>query len=169
LPVRKEIIEKYHHLISSRYKWYGWIAGLVWLSGVFLNAWFDPVPWHSYVTSGMIGLGLGFLWYIFNHRYQMLFHFNPLFEDSFERLEKYLGDKKQRWDNTQLVRFGLMAILVIAMIILLFFAKENKWTGITASVFVILILAFILKGWLDFNDEILLQDIRHDLQDQASE
>jgi hypothetical protein len=52
---------------------------------------------------------------------------------------------------------------------LLFFYKESVWTGIVTSLFLTLLLAMILKGWMDFNDEIVLQDIKHTIQDQTSE
>jgi hypothetical protein len=134
-----------------------------------LVAWLRPLHGQIYIASGMIGLGLGFLWYIFNHRYQMLFHFNPRYNDPFERLEKYLFEKKQRWDNTALLRFGLIALLLLAMLTLMIFFKETKWAGIATTLFVGLILAIIIKGWLDFQDGILLQDIRHNLRDHTSE
>jgi hypothetical protein len=169
LPDRKEIILKYRHFISSRYTLYGLIAGFLWFTGAVLMAWLNPLPGHIYITSGMIGLGLGFLWYIFNHRYQMLIYFNQRHDDPFDRLEKYLVEKKQRWDNTQLIRFGLMALLLLTMLTLLIFFKETPWAGIASTLFVALILATIIKGWLDFNDGILLQDIRHHLRDHTSE
>jgi hypothetical protein len=156
-------------IISSRYTWYGWIAGLVWASAVFLHGWFDPKGLLAYVTSGMIGLCLGFLYYIFNHRYRILFHFNTRYPDAFERLEKYLSVRRQRWDNLYLIRFGIMLILGLTMLLLLFFFKESKWSGITAVAFISLVLAFIIKGWLDFHDEILLHDIRRSMRDQTSE
>jgi hypothetical protein len=137
--------------------------------GVFLNVWFDPLPDHRYFTSGMTGLGLGFVWYVFDHRSRLLFHFHTRYADPFERLEKYLGDKKHQWENTQLIRFGLMALLLLVMLTLLIFFKENKWTGIASALFIAFILATMIKGWLDFLDGILLQDIRHSLRDQTSE
>jgi len=127
------------------------------------------MPGHIYIASGLFGLGLGFLWYIFNHRHQMLFHFNQRNDDPYERLEKYLFEKKQRWDNTQLLRIGLMALLLLTMLTLMIFFKETPLTGIASTLFVALILATIIKGWLDFNDGILLQDIRHNLRDHTSE
>ena len=169
MPDRKEIIVKYRRFISSRYGWYGLIAGLVFFSGILLYAGLATVPLYAYIASGIIGLGLGFLWYVFNHRYQMLSCFHPRYDDPFERLEQYLVEKKQRWDNTQLIRLGLMTLLLLTMFTLLIFYKDNGWSVITSILFIALILATIIKGWLDFNDGILLQDIRHHLRDHTSE
>ena len=164
-----EIIVKFSQLISSRYRWYGWIAGAVWLAGVFCLTWFNPVYWLTFFANIMMGLGLGFLIYIFNHRYQMLFHFNTRYADPYERLEKYLVEKRQRWEKIQMIRLGLMALLFLTMLTLMFFFKEHSMTLPIVTLFIALILAAYIKGWLDFSDEILLQDIRHSLRDQTSE
>ena len=134
-----------------------------------LQAWSDNMHWQKLVASAMIGLGLGFLFYIFNHRYQMLYHFNIRYDDPLERLEKYLADKRQRWENTQMIRLGLMTLLLLTMLTLMFFFKESRWAAISATLFISLILAVYIKGWLDFNDGLLLQDIRHSFRDHTSE
>jgi uncharacterized membrane protein YczE len=165
----RQIVETYSQSISSRYRRYGWTAGIIGAFGIFIHAWFDPIPVFGYFISIMIGLGIGFMVYTLNHRYQLLFHFNKLNPDAFERLEKYLLEKREGWDKTYMLRLGMMSILMITMLLFLFFSKDIKWAAITAALFIGFVLALIIRGWLDFNDEILLHDIRRSIRDQTSE
>ena len=165
----KEIVEHYRHLISSRYKLYGWIAGLIWASGVMFMVLMDDTPLHRAVSSTLQAFGLLMLWYSFRHRYQMLYHFNTRFEDAEERLEKYFISRQTQWDQYALVRIGLMFILGIAMLLCMLLWKESAWARIFASLFITLLLALIIKGWMDFNDGILRHDIQRSLKDQTSE
>jgi hypothetical protein len=165
LKDRKEIVEHYRHLISSRYKLYGWIAGLIWASGVL----FMDTSLHRGISSTMQAFGLLMLWYCFSHRYQMLYHFNTRYEDPEVRLEKYFNTKQVQWDRHALLRTGLMFILGIAMLLSMLLWKESAWTRIFTSLFITLVLSLIIKGWMDFNDGILRHDIHRNLKDQTSE
>ena len=120
----------------------------------------DDTPLHRAVSSTLQAFGLLMLWYSFRHRYQMLYHFNTRFEDAEERLEKYFISRQTQWDQYALVRIGLMFILLW---------KESAWARIFASLFIALLLALIIKGWMDFNDGILRHDIQRSLKDQTSE
>ncbi len=166
---RKEIVEHYRHLISSRYKLYGWIAGLIWASGVILMVLMDDTAVYRGISSTLQAFGLLMAWYSFRHRYQMLFHFNTRYEDAEARLEKYFNTKQSQWDRYTLVRIGLMFILGIAMLLTMLLWKESAWARIFASLFITLLLALIIKGWMDFNDGILRHDIERSLRDQTSE
>ena len=68
-----------------------------------------------------------------------------------------------------ILRMGAMALLGFTMILLLVYQRGNLWTGITTVLFLSLTLVLMIKGWLDYSDTILLQDIRHSLRDQPSE
>lgn len=166
---RKEIVDHYRHLISSRYKLYGWIAGLIWASGVMFMVLIDDTPLNRGISSTLQAFGLLMLWYTFRHRYQMLYHFSTRYEDPEERLEKYFNTKQTQWDHYAIVRIGLMFILGIAMLIFMLMWKESAWGRIFASLFITLLLALIIKGWMDFNDGILRHDIKRSLKDQTSE
>lgn len=166
---RKEIVEQYRHLISSRYKLYGWIAGLIWASGVMFMVLIDDSQLHRAISSTLQAFGLLMVWYSFRHRYQMLYHFNTRYEDPEVRLEKYFNTKQSRWDRYAIVRIGLMFILGIAMLIFMLLWKDSAWARIFASLFITLLLALIIKGWMDFNDGILRHDIQRSLRDQTSE
>lgn len=166
---RKEIVEHYRHLISSRYKLYGWIAGLIWASGVMFMVLIDDTAVHRGISSTLQAFGLLMLWYTFRHRYQMLYHFSSRYEDAEARLEKYFNTKQTQWDRYAIVRIGLMFILGIAMLISMLLWKESAWARIFASLFITLLLALIIKGWMDFSDGILRHDIQRSLKDQTSE
>lgn len=99
----------------------------------------------------------------------MLYYYDHRNPDAFELLEKYLLDKRSKWDRTYMLRLGTMLLVGLVMLVLLLFYKESRWAGTVASLFIALILANIIKGWLDFNDEILLHDIRRSMRDQTSE
>lgn len=166
---RKEIVEYYRHLISSRYKLYGWIAGLIWASGVMLMVLTDDTPLYRGSASSLQAFGLLMLWYSFRHRYLMLYHFNTRYEDPETRLEKYFTTKQMQWDRYALLRIGLMFILGITMLLLMLLWKESAWARISASLFITLLLALIIRGWMDFSDGILRHDIQRSLKDQTSE
>ena len=124
---------------------------------------------HPAISTTMQAFGLMMLWYTFRHRYLMLYHFNTRFEDAEARLEKYFISRQTQWDHYAIVRLGLMFILGIAMLLCMLLWKESAWTRIFASLFITLLLALIIKGWLDFNDGILRHDIQRSLKDQTSE
>jgi len=166
---RKEIVEKYRHLISSRYKLYGWIAGLIWASGVMLMVIMEDSSVYHGISNSMQAFGLLVLWYSFRHRYKMLYHFNTRYEDAEARLENYFNLKQSKWDRYFLLRTGVMFSLGAAMLLFLVFWKESTWTRISTSLFITLILSLIIKGWMDFNDGILRHDIKRSLRDQTSE
>lgn len=169
LPERSEIVEGFRRLISSRYRTYGWIAGAIWISGVLLDIWLEPVFFTRSIISGMQLLGMLLLWYCFHHRYWMLYHFNPHDAAALHQLEVYFETRKTRWDKYYVLRMGAMSILGFLMVMLLVFQRESLWAGITTILFLSLALVLMIKGWLDFSDTILLHDIRRSLRDQPSE
>lgn len=117
----------------------------------------------------MVGLGMGFLWYCSYHRYQMLSHFDSRYEDAPARLESYLAAKHTKWESQGLLRIGGMCLLGMVMLMLLFTRGDNEWTRLLSGIFVSLILALIIKGWMDFNDQILRHEIHRSFRDQMSE
>ncbi len=166
---RIEIILRFRRIISTRYVVYGIILGLIILSGIVLQLFLLKFNWMKSISSGLVWVGLGFLWYLLHHRYLMLSHFSTLNEDAAERLENYLKAKQKKWFDLYLAKMGGMCLLALIMLMLLFFWRESVWTGIVTSLFITLLLAMIFKGWMDFNDELLLQDIKHSIRDQTSE
>lgn len=169
MPDRKEIIEQYRLLISSRYKLYGWMSGLIWASGVIYMIFIADPPIHRGISSTMQAFGLLMLWYTFRHRYLMLYHFNTQYADAASRLESYFHAKQALWDRYALPRLGLMFILGIGMLICMLMWKDSPWARIFSSLFITLVLFLILKGWMDFNDGILRHDIQRNLKNQTSE
>lgn len=169
MPEQREIIEDFRHLISSRYRTYGWIAGLIWVAGLLLDTWFEPVSYYRSIISGMQLLGAMLLWYCFNHRYWMLYHFHTLDANPLQQLEAYFEARQKQWDKLYMLRMGTMAILGLAMILLLVYDIHSVWARICTGLFLALTLALMIKGWLDFSDSILLHDIRRSLRDQTSE
>lgn len=165
---REEIIAKYIQIISSRYKWYSGIATASWVIPSLIQVLFDLPDGFLFILEGIVGLGLGFMIYINSHYTRMLNHFDQRYDDPEERLEKYLQEKAIRWDKSQLIRTGLMAVLLLIMLMMLVFFKDKPWAGLSATLFIALILAFYIKHWLDFQDGILMQDIDHSLRDQPS-
>lgn len=129
----------------------------------------DDTQLYRAISSTLQAFGLLMLWYAFRHRYQMLYHFHTRYEDAEARLEKYFNSQQSQWDRYALVRIGLMFILGIAMLLSMLLWKESAWARIFASLFITLLLALIIKGWMDFNDGILRHDIQRNLRDQTSE
>ncbi len=166
---RKEIVEQFRNIISSRYRGYGWIAGIIWLSGVCVNVFLDHSPIASVISNGLILLGSVMLWYCFNHRYQMLHHFSSLNPYPEIRLTNYFEHQQTQWEKYSLFRIGAMSLLGMGMLLCLVFWPTIAWTRITSGLFISFTLALIVKGWLDFTDQILLHDIQRSLKYHTSE
>jgi len=166
---RKEIIERFRNIISSRYRGYGWIAGAIWLTGVCVNVFIDHSPIVSVISNGLILFGSVMLWYCFNHRHQILRHFSSLITYPEIRLTNYFEQQQTQWEKYSLFRIGAMFLLGMGMLLCLVFWPTNAWTMIISSLFISLTLALIMKGWLDFTDQILLHDIQRNLRDHTSE
>lgn len=169
MPERKEIIGRFRKIISSRYRLYGWIAGLIWLSGILVNVLVDHSPIASVISNALILFGSVMLWYCFNHRYQMLHHFSSLSPYPEIRLANYFEQQQIKWENYSLFRIGAMALLAMGMLLCLVFWPTMAWTRITSGLFISFTLVLIVKGWLDFSDQILLHDIQRSLKDHTSE
>jgi len=162
---REEIIVQFRHTISSRYKRTGLFAVMSCAAGILLAVTFSNVAFVTILAGCLNVLGLMLAWYSFNHRYQMLNHFDIQFDDANVRLEKYFEAKQSRWERFSLYRIALMSGIGLAMLVSLFFWKESAWTRIFTSAFIALTLALLVKGWMDFNDEILRHDIMRSLRD----
>lgn len=96
----------------------------------------------------------------------MLKHLEPGHTDAFERLETHFNHGQAQWEKFSVVRIIGNCVLALIMLFLLLFYKESKWTVIAASLFILLLLASMIKGWLNFSDQILLHDIRRSLRDR---
>jgi hypothetical protein len=165
----KDIILRFRQVIRSRYNTYACIAGavLVFVVGLFF----------IFKTSGIIlsfiflvfFLSLGTIWYVLFHRNQMLFRLDSQYPESFQRLEQYVEEMKQKQENFYWIRMVLGCGLAIGMFLFLFLSTESVWTLLFITLFLAMILASMIKGWLDFNDHILMQDFRRSLRDQPSD
>jgi len=131
MPEREEIIGRFRNSISSRYRWYGWIAGVIWLAGVLVNVFIDESPLASVVSNGLILFGSVMLWYCFNHRYHMLYYFNTIYPDPVAKLSRYFEQQQSQWEKYSLLRIGLMCLLGMGMMLCLVFWPANPWTRIT--------------------------------------
>lgn len=166
---RKEIIGRFRTIISSRYTGYGWIAGIIWLIGVLVNLLIDYSYSASVISNGLILFGAVMLWYCFNHRYQLLRHFNHVVAYPEMQLTTYFEEQQTQWEKYGLLRMGAMFLLGMGMLLCLVFWPTIAWARIASSLFISLTLCLIAKGWLDFTDQLLLHDIQRSLKDQTSE
>lgn len=163
------MIRHFRQVISSGSRFYGWMAaiGMVFCAGLRFLFKGQPFP-EALLNSGII-VSFIFLVHIMIRRQSMLRAMDPLHEDPAGQLESYLRDAQSRWENSIWLRVILGSLLAVAMLFFLFVFKESKWSQISASLFVVFILAVILKGWINFNDQILLHDLQRSNRDQDSD
>lgn len=98
----------------------------------------------------------------------MLHYLERSHDNHFRQLENYLEAKQNAWDNNLWVRLIVGVSAGIAMLFLLIINAESYWSMTIASLFIIILLANAILGWINFNDRILLHDIRRSHRDQPS-
>lgn len=115
-----------------------------------------------------IGLGLAFGWYIFRHRSDLLHLVRRPQGATLEDVTVYFFKRKLIWENwyPYLLMIGLLIALGFFYAIL--FSEDRLFGQITGALMVSYLLGMIGKNTMDFLDQLLLQDLRHDLHDHSS-
>ena len=84
-------------------------------------------------------------------------------------LEKYLDDQHKAFRGTGTIRIAVGLIMMMAMLILIFYLPDSLWTGFIATQWLWLILFSMMTGWILMKDQMMLQDIKHSINNQPSE
>lgn len=163
-----DLVVHFRKVITQRYNLYfvitataSVIAVLCWnLSdeGAFLHA-------LSYMASALF---IGMLLRNHSHRYKMLAFLKTGSNDPLPQLENYLLEKQGQWQQHTWTRIVFGTITGLIMILLLVIDKDPYWIMTMTSVFIVIILAVITLSWINFNDQLLLHDIRRSHRDQPS-
>jgi uncharacterized membrane protein YfcA len=128
----------------------------------------DKGGFASSLSSMACALSIGMLIRNFNHREKMLHYLERSQDNQFSELENYLEAKQSLWENNLWIRLIVGVVTGLVMILLILFNADPYWSITIASLFIILILAIAILGWINFNDRLLLHDIRRSHRDQPS-
>lgn len=165
---KKEQLQKYRRKISISYFTLGIAAVMITLTGGITFLFLNEIILFKIMSMQMAWFGLAFTWYLFNHRYNLLASLEDKNTLSITALESYLDDHKRYWDNLYPLKLLTGCAIAIAFLISLFNPQGELLSQILAGLLLTYLLAMILKVWLDFRDQILLQDIRHYFRDHSS-
>lgn len=158
----------FREVITRRYNLYIWINALAIIP--VLLFWFrseegEFVHSLSYMACALF---VGMLFRNLSHRNKMLLYLREGSNDPFSTLENYLIEKQDQWQQHTWTRIVLGAITGLIMIFLMVFEVDPFWKFTITSLFIVIILAVITLSWINFNDQLLLHDIRRSHRDQAS-
>ena len=113
-------------------------------------------------------LFIGILFRTVSHRFKLLTILKERSNDSVGELENYLLEKQVLWQQHTWSRLLVGTITGLIMILLLVTDGSHFWKLTMTSLFVVFILAVIILSWINFNDQLLLHDIRRSHRDQPS-
>ena len=115
-----------------------------------------------------IGLGIAFSWYIFRHRTDLLHLVRRPQGATLKDVTVYFFKRKLIWESWYPYLL-IMGILIALGFFYTLLVSENKHDGqILGALLFIYLLSMIGKNTIDFMDQLLLQDLRHDLNDHSS-
>ena len=104
----------------------------------------------------------------FNLKEKMFYRLNRSRDDDFSQLENFLEQKQNQWQNSIWIRLIVGAVTGVTMLLLILFHADPFWSMTMASFFIIFIVAIAILGWINFNDQLLLHDIRRSHRDHHS-
>lgn len=158
----------FREVITKRYNLYLLSTALASAISLLLLLVLDKGSFAFSFSSMVCALSIGLLIRNFNHREKMLHYLERSQGNKFSELENYLEAKQSLWENNLWIRLIVGVVTGLVMILLLLFNADPYWSITIASLFIILILAIAILGWLNFNDRLLLHDIRRSHRDQPS-
>lgn len=158
----------FREVITRRYNLYLWGTAFASALCLLLLLVLDKKGFTSSLSSMACALSFGLLIRNLNHREKMLRYLEQSHDPHFNQLENYLEGKQTAWDNNLWVRLIVGVSAGLAMLFFLLIHADPYWSMTIASLFIIILLANAILGWINFNDRLLLHDIRRSHRDQPS-
>jgi MFS family permease len=100
---------------------------------------------------------------------KMLRILQPTQHEPWEQLYQYITEQAKRWHEQFNIRAIILGSSVLLMIVLMVTTDQNPWTVMFASIFILGILASMMRSWMLFQDEILAHDIKRSFADHPSD
>jgi ABC-type multidrug transport system fused ATPase/permease subunit len=163
-----DLVVHFRQVITQRYNLYTWITACASATCVLLLLILEKGGWASSLISMACAMSLGLMVRNLNLREKMLHHLDRCQDDHFSPLENFLETKQNQWQNNLWIRLMVGAVTAVGMIFLLLFNADPLWSMTLASFFIIFILAIAILGWINFNDQLFLHDIRRSHRDHHS-
>ena len=116
-------------------------------------------------------LFIGFVgYYCFERRISYMKILDPDAPDqTVSRLTSHQEIEYKSFRSTDIMRLIIGVVLTLAMLFLIFIQPHTVFAGAISAVWLCLILISMMKSWTLMRDGIMLQDIKHSLQDQTSD
>lgn len=163
-----DLASSFRRIINKRYHFYAWMNGLA-IAICLLFFWLSTKEgFLASLSTTALAFSIGLMIRNLLHAKKMLFYLDRSKHDHFNQLERYLEAKQNEWQNNHWRRLLFGSMTFLTMFFLLIFFKDTYWTMPVSSLCIVLILAIAILGWIDFNDQVLLHDIRRSHRDQAS-
>lgn len=163
-----DLVVYFRQVITQRYNLYAWLTVITSVTCLLLLFILEKEGWGSSLISMTCAMSTGLLIRNLNLKEKMLHHLTRSRADDFSQLENFLEEKQNQWQNKLWIRLIVGALAGVAMLFLLLFHADPFWSMTIASFFIIFILAIAILGWINFNDQILLHDIRRSHRDYHS-
>ena len=163
-----DLLVHFRQVITQRYNSYAWITAFASAACLMLLFILEKGGWGSSIISMTCAMSTGLLIRNLNRKEKMLHHLIRSGDDDFSQLENFLEEKQNQWQNKLWIRLIVGALAGVTMLFLLLFHADPFWSMTMASFFIIFILAVAILGWINFNDQLLLHDIRRSHRDHHS-
>lgn len=165
---RVDLAVNFRLIITKRYRFYAGITGLA-ITICLLLFWLSTKEgFLASLSTTALAFCIGLMIRNILHTNKMLFYLERSKHDHFNLLENYLEGKQNEWQNNLWLRLLFGGITGFAMFFLLIFFKDTYWTMPVTSLFIVLIVAIAILGWINFNDQLLLHDVQRSHRNQAS-
>lgn len=89
-------------------------------------------------------------------------------DQTIEELQKLLEQDIRTFKGTSGVRLVIGFVLMVAMIFLIIYKPGLSLTGSVAVTWLVIILYSMMKSWSLMKDQMMLQDIKHSMNDHTS-
>lgn len=115
-----------------------------------------------------VALGLGFSWYLFTHRNELLHLLDRPTGATLEDVTAYFLLRKLAWEKWYPYLLILGILIAIGFLYAILVSEDRQLGQITGALIISYLLGMIGKNTLDFMDQLLLQDLRHAFNDHSS-
>jgi len=163
-----DLVVHFRQVIKQRYNLYAWITAIASVTCLLLLLILEKGGWGSSLFSMACAMSTGLLIRNFNLKEKMFYRLNRSRDDDFSQLENFLEQKQNQWQNSIWIRLIVGAVTGVTMLLLILFHADPFWSMTMASFFIIFIVAIAILGWINFNDQLLLHDIRRSHRDHHS-
>ena len=156
----------FRRAIIRRYNVYNWSTAFIGLMCVLIFTLSKRPGITNALSELSFAFAVGLLIRNITHRLKLLGFLEGL--SQLPALEDYLQEKQIEWQKAYWIRILLGCGILLAMIFLMIYDPQSSLPLLFASIFIVFIIGIAVLGWINFNDQLFLQDVRRSHRDQPS-